>query len=129
MTLKKDAVRVIEDGRGVILFPFGTQGVMRTVKGGNLRHFHVATIKPGAVRGNHRHPHHDEYLLFVGKGGRVVLGGNGGTKSIKVDNAMVRVPKNVAHAVINPGRKEISVICFYGGPAKRKPGMVKEEIA
>jgi oxalate decarboxylase/phosphoglucose isomerase-like protein (cupin superfamily) len=129
MAEKSCGVRVVEDDRGIVVFPLESREVLRAMKNGNLRHFHVATVKPGAVRGNHRHPCHVEYLLFIGRGGGIVLGQKGKITSMKVENAMVRVPKNVAHAVVNRGRGEISVICFYGGPAKRKLERIREEIA
>jgi oxalate decarboxylase/phosphoglucose isomerase-like protein (cupin superfamily) len=121
--------RAIEDARGLLLFPLEHPRLIRALKAGNPRLLHIATLKPGAVRGNHRHPSHEEYILIVGAGGRLVTRQGGKIRSRKTGNAVVKIPRNVPHAVVNRGKRDIFAVCFYGGPARRDIGRVREELA
>ncbi len=118
--------RVFKDDRGMVVFPASATLGLR-LKAGNLKDFHIATLKPGAVRGNHAHPHHDEYLICIGDGAAVVVRQDGRNRTLRPRNAAVKIPKGMPHAVANRGRSDITVACFYG-PSPRRLTRRREEI-
>lgn len=124
-TIRAIKARVFKDARGIVVFP--AAAMARRLKAGNLKDFHIATLKPGAVRGNHVHPHHDEYLICIGSGGAVVIRHNGRNKTLRPRNATVNIPKGVPHAVINRGTGDLTVACFYG-PSPRRLTRTREEV-
>lgn len=117
-TMQAIKARVFKDARGIVLFP-APAALARRLKAGNLKDFHIATLKPGAVRGNHVHPHHDEYLLCVGGGGVVVVHRHGRAVTLRPRDATVKIPKGVPHAVVNRGAEDLIVACFYGPSPRR----------
>lgn len=125
-TMQAIKARLFKDARGIVLFP-ATAVMARRLKAGNPMDFHIATLKPGAVRGNHVHPHHDEYLICVGEGGVVVTRHNGRKKTLRPRNATVKIPKGVPHAVVNRGAADLTVACFYG-PSPRRLTRTREEV-
>ncbi|MBI5178454.1 MAG: cupin domain-containing protein [Nitrospinae bacterium] len=124
-----DAIRTVEDPRGTLVFPLEQARHLRAFRAGDARLFHIATLKPGAVRGNHRHPTHVEYILIIGKGGRLVTKERGKIKRMATNGSIVKVPRNVPHAVVNRGKGEVVILCWYGGPARKKIERIREEIA
>ncbi len=118
--------RVFKDARGMVLFPMAAALASR-LKAGNLKDFHIATLKPGAVRGNHVHPHHDEYLICIGDGAAVVVRHGGRDRTLRPRNAAVKIPKGAPHAMVNRGAGDITVACFYG-PSPRRLTRTPEEV-
>lgn len=118
--------RAFSDERGIVVFP-AAAALARQLKAGNLGDFHIATLKPGAVRGNHVHPHHDEYLVFIGGGGAVTICHNDWKKTLRPRNATVKIPKGAPHAVVNRGETDLTVACFYG-PSPRRLTRTRVEV-
>ena len=118
--------RAYRDARGIVLFP-AAAAMARRLKAGNLKDFHIATLKPGAVRGNHVHPHHDEYLICAGGGAAVAVRLGGRVKTFRPSNATIKIPKGIPHAVMNRGAADIVVACFYG-PSTRRLTRAREEV-
>ncbi len=128
-TTKTVKARVFEDERGAVLFPAFSAATLRRLKAGNLKEFHIATLKPGAVRGNHVHPHHEEYLICVGGDGEVLLRRKSGPIAVlRLRNETIKVPRGVAHAIVNRGADDLVVACFYG-PSPKKLTRVREVLA
>jgi uncharacterized RmlC-like cupin family protein len=92
-----------EDQRGLSFFPW-------TGKVGNpqdiLKSFHLVSVAPKAVRGNHLHPGHIEWLyLFHSPGELIWEATPSEVKEQRVagNRTLIRIPAGVAHAVRNPG--------------------------
>lgn len=125
-TIQITKARAFKDERGAVVFP-APAALARRLKAGDLKYFHIATLKPGAVRGNHIHPHHDEYLICFGGGAVVVIRQNGRKKTLRPRNATVKIPKGAPHAVVNRGAADLTVACFYG-PSPRRLTRTREEV-
>ena len=110
-----------EDPRGLSFFPWpgqvpNPQDILTT--------FHLVSIAPGQVRGNHLHPGHIEWLyLFHGPGELIWEATTGEVKEQRVsgNRTLVRVPPGVAHAVCNPGPEVLYLLAWReaagSGPA------------
>ncbi|GLZ34364.1 hypothetical protein Lesp02_65510 [Lentzea sp. NBRC 105346] len=89
---------------------------------GAARDTHVATIRPGHVRGNHFHAHKYELIGVLYRGAWSLHWDTGpGTparhRTFTGDGAVVvAVPKNWAHAVRNDGESEILIIVASDQP-------------
>lgn len=102
------------DERGVAVFPFENL----PGEAGRAKKPHVATIRPGHVRGNHFHPAHDEYIVAIGPGVEFSLRGPDGRED-KVPAApepfFIKIKRGVVHAVVNRGVAECFLMCWYSG--------------
>jgi quercetin dioxygenase-like cupin family protein len=84
---------------------------------------HVATVEPGAVRGNHAHDR-DEILCVIGGSGVCEVCAtdevSGMTKRIVVagDMKAYRIKAGIKHLVRNLGSKSFYLVCFYEAPSK-----------
>jgi dTDP-4-dehydrorhamnose 3,5-epimerase-like enzyme len=111
-----------EDPRGFVFFPWqaGAQEPRDL-----LRTFHLISIAPGQVRGNHLHPGHREYLLtFHGTG---VLtwetpAGEVREQRLSGNRTLVRIPPGLAHALKNPGPEILYLLAW-----REKTGSCSEE--
>lgn len=110
--VRKHALKKRTDGRGWVIDP-----LIKPAPGAELGHIHVASLLPGAVRGNHVHPSSGEYILVWGgaatlaweePGGRVV-----GEKISGDELTVFQVPPGVAHAVTNTGDEVVYLIAYY----------------
>lgn len=106
-----------EDPRGFVFFPGqefpgqeggqGSQDLLRT--------FHLVSITPGQVRGNHLHPGHREYLLtFQGTG---VLSwkeptGEVRERQLSGHRTLVRIPPGIPHVLRNPGPEILYLLAW-----------------
>ncbi|HSD94892.1 MAG TPA: hypothetical protein VLA94_05650 [Syntrophales bacterium] len=103
-----------KDARGWVLNPLPLAGL----EGRPLENLHVASMQPGAVRGNHVHGLAAEWLLFCG-GPAVLLAGAEGTpeaEEILVDGAepeLFEIPAGLPHAIVNRADREIFLVVFY----------------
>ncbi len=110
-----------EAPRGFLFFPWQqevkeAQDVLRT--------FHLISIAPGQVRGNHLHPGYREYLFsFHGTG--VLLWeeapGQVRERLLTGRSTLVRIPPGIAHALRNPGPEPLYLVAWRerveGSPA------------
>jgi dTDP-4-dehydrorhamnose 3,5-epimerase-like enzyme len=81
-------------------------------------HAHLASLEPGAIRGNHVHSGAAEYVLVWG--GTVEIAwedGGGVVREVVSDEELVvfEIPPGVAHAVTNVGSTTAYLIAYYFG--------------
>ena len=96
------------DARGWVLNPLPLAGL----EGATLGNLHVASMKPGAVRGNHAHGTAEEWLLFCGGPASLIAGAEG----ILVGGGepeLFAIPAGLPHAIVNRSDKEIFLVVFY----------------
>jgi quercetin dioxygenase-like cupin family protein len=113
--VKKHVLSMRTDGRGWVVDP-----LVQAPGDEPLRHAHLASLEPGAIRGNHVHSGASEFILvWSGKaeiaweeGGRVVREGVG-------DDSLVvfEIPPGIPHAVTNVGTTTVYLIAYYFGAA------------
>lgn len=103
-----------KDVRGWVLNPLPLAGL----EGRPLGNLHVASMQPGAVRGNHAHAGAAEWLLFCG-GPAVLLAGTEG--DLGAEEILIRggepelfeIPAGLSHAIVNRSDREIFLVVFY----------------
>jgi oxalate decarboxylase/phosphoglucose isomerase-like protein (cupin superfamily) len=109
-----------EDPRGFVFFPWqeGAQEPQDL-----LRTFHLVSIAPGQVRGNHLHPGHREYL-FTFHGAGVLLWedppGQVQERLLTGNSTLIRIPPHIPHALRNPG-PEILYLLAWREPIEGSP--------
>ena len=119
----KDPVRIFRlantgDGRGDSFVP--PPECLEFV--GAVRDMHLATIRPGAVRGNHYHRHHCEVIIVVhadrwsfhwdsGSGSEVQSETFSGAGAV-----MLQVEPLAGHAVRNDGQRELHLMSISNLP-------------
>lgn len=103
------------DARGWGLRPLDAAGVAADGLGG----VHVVSVEPGAVRGNHRHPHTTEWMLIFGGAAEVASRGPGAvaeSATLGGDGpALVEFGPGVAHAVRGVGPGTVFLVCWADG--------------
>ncbi|OGP71330.1 MAG: hypothetical protein A2Z73_03640 [Deltaproteobacteria bacterium RBG_13_60_28] len=101
-----------EDPRGFVFFPW-QEGVQEPQD--LLRTFHLVSIAPGQVRGNHLHPGHRE-CLFPFHGAGVLIWetptGEAQERLLTGKRTLVRIPPGIAHALKNPGPEILYVLAW-----------------
>lgn len=96
------------DARGWVLNPLALAGL----EGKLLGNLHVASMQPGAVRGNHAHGSAAEWLLFCGGPAALIAG----EEEISVSGAgpeLFEIPAGLPHAIVNRSDREIFLVVFY----------------
>jgi oxalate decarboxylase/phosphoglucose isomerase-like protein (cupin superfamily) len=114
-----------EDPRGFVFFPWqGQAGVQKPQD--VLWTFHLVSVAPGEVRGNHLHPGHREYL-FTFQGTGVLIWeeppGEVRERLLSGHRTLVRIPPGVAHALRNPGPEMLFLLAWREkvGPESAEP--------
>jgi len=77
--------------------------------------YHIASLDPGAIRGNHVHEHDEILCVIAGEGvAEIVLEGEGGISSLPVkdDYHLIRVPSGVKHSIRNTGAHRFFIFGF-----------------
>jgi oxalate decarboxylase/phosphoglucose isomerase-like protein (cupin superfamily) len=103
-----------KDARGWVLNPLPLAG-LESKPLGNL---HVASMQPGAVRGNHAHGSAAEWLLFCGGPAALMAGtaGDPGADEIIIHGGepeLFEIPAGMPHAIVNRSNREIFLVVFY----------------
>lgn len=104
---------VWSDERGWGVNPLEAAGFLREPLGD----YHVVSIKPGAVRGNHSHSNATEWMLVFGGLAKVVWR-SAETRSIHETTTaatgpeLFEVPPGVEHAVLNCSEQDIYLVSF-----------------
>ncbi|NPV06181.1 MAG: cupin domain-containing protein [Syntrophaceae bacterium] len=96
------------DARGWVLDPLLLAGL----EGAPLGNLHVASMRPGAVRGNHAHGAAEEWLLFCGGPASLIAG----PEEICIGGGepeLFAIPAGLPHAIVNRSDKEIFLVVFY----------------
>jgi oxalate decarboxylase/phosphoglucose isomerase-like protein (cupin superfamily) len=97
-----------KDARGWVLNPLPLAGL----EGKTLGNLHVASMQPGAVRGNHAHGSAAEWLLFCGGPAALITE----AEEILVGGGrpeLFEIPAGLPHAIVNRSDREIFLIVFY----------------
>jgi dTDP-4-dehydrorhamnose 3,5-epimerase-like enzyme len=105
------SIDVQSDSRGQVFEPL-SDGMARA---GRWPNFHVATVQPGAVRGNHRHPEGTELIVMFGSDARFVYEEQGTRRELTLNRTSalaVHIPPGVAHAIQNTGDGVLVLLCF-----------------
>jgi oxalate decarboxylase/phosphoglucose isomerase-like protein (cupin superfamily) len=103
-----------KDARGWVLNPLPLAGL----EGKPLGNLHVASMQPGAVRGNHAHGSAAEWLLFCGGPASLFAGtaGDPDAEEIVVSGGepeLFEIPAGLPHAIVNRSDGEIFLVVFY----------------
>ena len=103
-----------KDARGWVLNPLPLAGL----EGKLLGNLHVASMQPGAVRGNHAHGSATEWLLFCGGPAALLAGtaGDPGAEEIIINGGepeLFEIPAGLPHAIVNRSHQEIFLVVFY----------------
>jgi len=82
-----------------------------------LCHFHLPSLKPGAVRGNHYHLHRIEFALILSGPCRAIFEDNetGEQQDIIVEGdtpVLFKISSNVTHAFKNESSRDIFLMCY-----------------
>lgn len=85
---------------------------------GSCWNLHVASVRPGAFRGNHAHPEATEWLLVFGGPARltwkVLEGGEHGEVEITGGGpALFEIGPGVGHRIANAGSEDVYIMAFY----------------
>jgi len=113
-----EKVKIIEmllrkDERGWVAWPIEEADL----ENHQLSHFHVPSLKPGVVRGNHYHLHTVEYTLILSGPCRAVFEDNntGDREEVWVEGnrpVLFRTAANVTHAFKNESDRDIYLLCY-----------------
>jgi dTDP-4-dehydrorhamnose 3,5-epimerase-like enzyme len=119
--VKIERLRGHRDPRGTVFEPL-TAAMLRR---GTIVNVHVATMRPGAVRGNHRHLVATEYVCFSGPIKLVVQDQKGRQEQIQFRESecvRLKIGPRVAHAFVNTGAYDTFIVCFVDrtGPGDKK---------
>ncbi|MDD5557503.1 MAG: hypothetical protein PHN82_09690 [bacterium] len=118
-----ERIEARRDDRGVVFAPVPADILAR----GAVADIHVATMRPGAVRGNHAHPGRTESISFAGPMRIVVRDAAGAREQYDFgagEFVRVTIAPGIAHAVVNTGTAETFIICSSdgeGGAQERVP--------
>lgn len=116
------------DERGWVVDPIVTPS-----GGGPLGHAHLASLEPGAIRGNHVHSGAAEFVLVWGGKVEIAWEEDGRVaREVVGDDPLVvfEIPAGVAHAVTNVGDTTAYLIAYYfGSPEEGWPETSRKAIA
>jgi dTDP-4-dehydrorhamnose 3,5-epimerase-like enzyme len=111
--VRKHVLEKRADERGWVTDP-----LVRSPDGKPLGHAHLASLEPGAIRGNHVHSGAAEYVLVWGGSAEIAWEDDGRAAREAVSDselAVFEIPPGVAHAVTNTGPKTVYLIAYYFG--------------
>lgn len=106
--------KLLEDVRGWVAWP-----VQKAfLKDSKVSNFHVPSMKPGVIRGNHYHLHAIEYALVLSGPCRALfLDNETGEKwevtVTKEKPKLFKIAPNTTHAFKNDGQEDIFLICYF----------------
>ena len=116
-----------EDERGFAARPF--KGIPQS----SVFNFHVVSLNPGAVRGNHFHPRQKEFIIFLGPRGKLVT-----VDSVTKDRSetiiegkgcpLITVPPKVIHAVKNISSEVAYLLCYNDKPLDLEKDVIRKII-
>jgi dTDP-4-dehydrorhamnose 3,5-epimerase-like enzyme len=120
-----ETVPAFRDARGTLFEPLDDRGLAAQ------KNVHVVLSEPGAIRGNHMHPHSVEVTVVVGPC-LVRLKESDGVRDVAVpagETWRFTIPPGVVHAYRNTGAGQMVLISFNSSlhdPAN--PDTVRESI-
>ena len=101
------------DHRGWVTNPIEAANIQNTLLGS----IHIATMKPGTIRGNHFHPRSTEWLLIFGGPARFYWQPHQQSpihEELIHDSGPVlfEIPPKIEHAVVNCAENDIFLMAF-----------------
>lgn len=125
------AGEISEDPRGLSFYPFKNRVSRPDVL---IQNFHLVSIQPGQVRGNHAHPGHLEWLYpFHGQGDFIWESEDGAQASRRITGhrVFIRIPPGVAHAMRNVGPEPVYLLAWREplGEEQGQPETVPHPVA
>ncbi|OPX20409.1 MAG: hypothetical protein BZ151_04170 [Desulfobacca sp. 4484_104] len=106
--------KIKEDARGLAYFPFLAETELGD-RSALLESFHLVSVLPGQVRGNHQHPHKREWLyVFNGEGDFIWQDDQGQRHQRRLagDRTMVIIPPGIPHALSNDGPQVLYLLAW-----------------
>lgn len=103
---------IFSDARGLSFYPFKERVSRPEIL---VQNFHLVSVQPGQVRGNHLHPGHWEWLYpFHGEGDFVWVEPDGARKSRRLagGRVFIRIAPGVPHALRNPGPEPVYLLAW-----------------
>ena len=105
--LKIDTLKIIKkyDERGFSVF----------FEGDSIEKFHIVSLNPGAIRGNHVHDYTEIICVLGGKGiAEIELRCTGYSQKFLVDKdfQIIEVPPKIKHIVKNIGDRVFYLVCL-----------------
>jgi len=80
-----------------------------------LKNFHIVSIKPGCIRGNHSHSYNEVAIVLGGKEAALIeIQVEGEWNSFVADQDFYPVffPASLKHKIQNIGKREFFLVCF-----------------
>lgn len=124
--VKKHVLEARTDARGWVVDP-----LIRPSGGGALGHAHLASLEPGAIRGNHVHSGATEFVLVWGGMVEIAWEEDGRvTREVVCDDPLVvfEIPPGIAHAVTNVGATTAYLIAYYFGTSGAWPETSRSKV-
>ncbi len=119
--IKKIPLSPHKDERGFCWFPFNDLPQLKNI---SLLNFHIAEIKPGAIRGDHYHPCHTEYLMLCGSQIRLFVQDFYGVQEeetfLESPDFLFIIPPKIRHIVENVGSETNYYVGFFNGEGEVK---------
>lgn len=106
-------IRLLVDERGWVAWPIEELDLDQR----QLCRFHLPSLKPGVVRGNHYHLHSIEFALILSGPCRAIFEDNetGEQQEIIVEGVtpvLFKIFPNVTHAFKNESLRDIFLMCY-----------------
>ena len=103
------------DDRGFLAMPISDDQLS------SIHNIHIASIRPGCIRGNHYHEHQTEYICVLGGRSTFLAVDNESDKrtELTLDGEkcpLIEVPPNVTHALKNTGEEMVYIVCYSDRP-------------
>ncbi len=111
--VRKHVLEKRTDERGWVIDP-----LVPSPRGERLGHVHLASLEPGAIRGNHVHSGVAEYVLVWGGRAEIAWEEDGrvAREEVSGDTLVVfEIAPGIAHAVTNVGATTAYLIAYYFG--------------
>jgi len=108
----------LSGNRGWVILPIDDDDLLN----GKIKNIHLASIKPGNIRGNHYHKNKTEYIFMFSGSVEVVIKDTVKNQiekydSIECDTPYLLIAKpKVAHAIKNIGKNDVYLFCFGTKP-------------
>jgi len=117
--VRKTVLEVHADERGWVVDP-----MVPPFPNAPLGQAHIASLEPGAVRGNHVHPSSAEYVFVWGGTSEVTWRSEDGElkrETVGPGKMVVfEIPPGIPHTVVNVGSGTVYLLAYYLGAAEGK---------
>jgi dTDP-4-dehydrorhamnose 3,5-epimerase len=128
--VKRIDIRLHIDERGWVVWPIADVDLDQQ----RLHHFHLPSLKPGAIRGNHYHLRSIEFALILSGPCRAIFKDNetGEQQNVIVEGdtpVLFKISANVTHTFKNESSRDIFLLCYEQCSGDRNaPDIFKQTI-